>query len=1016
MSLSTNLISGLSSGFDWRSMIDELVKLERRPVDLVEKQKGEYEEKLSAWRSFNTELLSLKTASSAIKSPEDFHVYSSHMTTDSSTVKASDLLSVSTSGTAGRGSYELQVNELAKAQKLSSTVFNSHDQALGASYEGDLLINGTVVNLTATDTLGSVRDKINNANSGDDPTGVTASIITYASNDYRLVLNSDDTGEQGMGLQNGSAADLVQAFGWKDKTGSLRHEITGGAQSGTFAGTTQEIKTLLGLSTTQSGTIEVAGTAVNIDFSSDSLEAVKDKIDAVAGVGASIVTTSVDGVTRYKIQVDGTKDFTDDQNILETLGFLQNGAAEVQGTTSANTMTANGDNITASTLLVDIDGYHSYTVGDQIDITGDDHSGNAVSESFSITSSATVGDLLAEIESAFEANGDDVAAYVTSDGKIQVADQEVGAGSLSVSLSSVIDDPDSELDWGAFSALAVVRERELVAGNDASLTIDGVEVTSSNNTVKDVIPGVTLDLEKADTETTVTLDIDRDLDAVMGKIKSFVNAYNKVSSYISSQQAYDEETEETGGVLFGDNTLSSVKAQLTSVLTERVEGVSSEYSTLGLVGISVDKEGILSVDESELKGHLETNFNDVMKLFSGYGATSTGELEYITYSRNTQAGEYTVDITQAATRSESTSGTAVSGTLGGDETLTITQDGKTAEISLTSDMTISDIVNAVNTELDTIYTEKHVGSKAVTAGGSAAASSTTWDQVDGADLVNGDVISFSGTTRNGSSVSGSYTISDTTTDTIQGLLSEVESAFGTDVIASMDSSGHLVITDKQEGNSRITLSTDYSGTESGVDIFGTVSTENDGGREGRWAMNITASNDGSDHLVLTHDSYGSNRSFTISETADLLWAGDQTVDNGLDVAGTINGEAATGSGRTLRGDSGETNVDGLAVKYTGTGTGEAGIVNLTLGAGELFDRALYGITDSYDGYLSFKQDSIENTIDRLDTRVENMEDRINLKMEMMINRFVAMERAIQEIQNQSQWLGGQISTLSSGWR
>ncbi|MFP3927527.1 MAG: flagellar filament capping protein FliD [Desulfobacteraceae bacterium] len=1010
MSLSTNLISGLASGFDWRSTIDELIKIERRPVDLVEKQKGEYEEKLSAWRSFNTDLLSLKTAAGSLTLPEHFHLYTSQMSTNSSTVDASDLLSVSTTSSAQKGSYEVEVNQLAKAQKLSSRVFNSYDEALG--YEGDILINGTVVAIAATDDLAAVRDKINNVNSGENPTGLTASIVTYASNDYRLVLTSDDTGEDGMSLQNGSAADLVQSFGWKDKTGSLKHQITGGAQTDTFASTTQEIKSLLGLSTTQSGTIQVAGTDVDIDLSADTLEEIKNKIDAVAGVSASIVTTSSDGVTQYKIQVDGTQEFTDDQNILETLGVLEHGVGEVQGTTSGNTMTSNGENITADTLLVDIDGYHTWTTGDHIDISGTDHSNNGVNETFTITSSSTVGDLVSAIESAFEADGDDVEVYVTSDGKIQVADQETGTSDLSVGLSSVIADPDSELDWGTFSDLTVVRERELVAGREATITIDGVEVTSSDNKVEDVIPGVTLDLKKADEATTVTLDIDRDLDAVMEKINSFVDAYNKVAEFIAKQQEYDEETEETGGVLFGDNTLTSVKSQLTSVLTERVWGVASEFSTLGLVGINVDKDGQLNVDEEELRGHLETNFNDVMKLFSAYGSTSTGEMEYISYGRETQEGEYTVNITQAATRSSSTSDTAVSGTLGGDETITITQDGKTAEIALTSDMTISGIVNAINAELDTAYTEKHVGSEAVTAGGSAITSSTTWAEIDGADLVDGDVISFSGTKRNGSTVSGSYTISDTGTDTIQGLLSEIESAFGSEVVASIDSSGRLVITDKQEGNSRLSLSLDYSETENGEEIFGTVSTENPGGQEGRWAMDITASNDGSDHLVLTHESYGSGKSFTISETNDLLWTeGDQTVDNGLDVAGTINGEAATGSGRTLTGADGETNVDGLVVKYTGTDTGEVGTVKLTLGAAELFDRALYNITDPYDGYVSFKQDSIENTIDRLDTRMEEMEDRINRKMEMMINRFVAMERAIQKIQSQSQWLSGQINSL-----
>jgi len=179
MAMSTNLISGLSSGFDWRSMIDQLMELEHRPVDLVENQKTKYEAQLSEWQSFNTQLLSLKTAAGNLKDPTDFYVYTSNMTTDSSTVDAWDLLSVSTTSTAAKGTYSVKITSVATAQKLSSASFSDYDEALGGSYAGDILINGVSINTTATDDLAAVRDKINNANAGTDPTGVTASIISY---------------------------------------------------------------------------------------------------------------------------------------------------------------------------------------------------------------------------------------------------------------------------------------------------------------------------------------------------------------------------------------------------------------------------------------------------------------------------------------------------------------------------------------------------------------------------------------------------------------------------------------------------------------------------------------------------------------------------------------------------------------------------------------------------------------------------------------------------------------------
>jgi flagellar hook-associated protein 2 len=1026
MSLSTNLISGLSSGFDWRSMIDQLMDIEHKKVDLVEDQKTEYEDKLSAWQSFNTQLLSLKTAAGDLKDPDDFYVYTANMTSDSSTVDASDILSVSTSSLASKGSYTVKVSSLATAQKLSSRSFSSSTDALGASYAGDILINGVSVSINATDSLANVRDKFNNANAGTTATGVSASIVGYGANDYRLMLTSDDTGEDGIGLQNASASDLVELFGWKDSSSSLKNSITGGAQSDSFSNSTQDVKTLLGLSVTQTGTITIDAQDVSIDFSTDSIEDIKTAINAasITGVSASVITDTTGSTTTYRLQIDGSQNFVDAQNILETLGVVHNGQSAVQGTTSENSMTVNGEYITPDSLITDIDGYNQFTAGDKISLgaTSKDHSNIDVSgDILTITTSTTVQDVLDAIETKYEAGGDQVSVYVTSTGKIEVADLETGTSSLVVDLQSTVDDSNSSLDWGSFTALGEVRKRELVAGADASIIVDGVTATSSDNTVDDLITGVTLNLLKMDADTTVTLSIDRDTDAIMEKISTFVDAYNEVSSYINQQQSYDEEDEETGGILFGDGTLSSVKSDLTSILVQTVWGVSSEYAIMGLVGVNLDNDGQLSIDNDKLQGYLETNFNDVVNLFAANGSSNAGTLDYTSHSSDSNSGEYAVYINTAATQSTATSN---NGFVGIDETLTITDGDKTAQMDLTTTMTLADIKNSINSEMSKVYTETLVGDAQLyegIGGGTELRSTTKWDQVyiDGsnsANMADNDVISFSGTTRAGGSVAGSYTISDASTDMVQGLLSAVESAYGNDITAAINSSGQMVLTDKNNGNSAFSITFDY--TQAHALSFGSsVSTTNTGGQEGRFAMDITATDDGSDHLVLTHDIYGSDYGFTISEDAaasgNKLWTGgDQTVNNGVDVAGTINGEAATGSGQFLTGDDGENNVDGLVIKYTGTTEDlHVGDVKLTLGTAELFDRVLYSITDSYDGYLAFKQDSLQDSIDSLGTRVDEMEARLNQKMERMINKFVAMETALSRIQSQSQWLAGQLNNL-----
>ncbi len=73
---------------------------------------------------------------------------------------------------------------------------------------------------------------------------------------------------------------------------------------------------------------------------------------------------------------------------------------------------------------------------------------------------------------------------------------------------------------------------------------------------------------------------------------------------------------------------------------------------------------------------------------------------------------------------------------------------------------------------------------------------------------------------------------------------------------------------------------------------------------------------------------------------------------GQDVAGTINGETATGSGQNLTGAAGNANTAGLSIKYTGSDNDfDAGTVTLTLGLAALLDNTLFNITDSVSGYV-----------------------------------------------------------------
>lgn len=127
--------------------------------------------------------------------------------------------------------------------------------------------------------------------------------------------------------------------------------------------------------------------------------------------------------------------------------------------------------------------------------------------------------------------------------------------------------------------------------------------------------------------------------------------------------------------------------------------------------------------------------------------------------------------------------------------------------------------------------------------GDKITAATIWQNIHddaglSANLADGDVISFSGSSRAGDPVSGSYTISDIASDTVQGLLAAVEAAFSGQVTASIDASGQIAVTDKIAGQSGIALTFDYTRAHD-LD-FGVVSTTNPSGQQGYYAAGTIA--------------------------------------------------------------------------------------------------------------------------------------------------------------------------------
>ncbi len=155
---------------------------------------------------------------------------------------------------------------------------------------------------------------------------------------------------------------------------------------------------------------------------------------------------------------------------------------------------------------------------------------------------------------------------------------------------------------------------------DAQLTINGVAITRSTNSVSDAVAGLTLNLK-----TTGTSKVDTSLNtaAYTAKVSAFVDAYNAVQDFVATQYKADSSGKPTG-VLVGDPTLRSVQNQLRDIVNSSFAGNGGSLKELTQIGITKDSAGKLVIDNSVLTDKLKTSLTDVRSLFSGTGSTPRG--------------------------------------------------------------------------------------------------------------------------------------------------------------------------------------------------------------------------------------------------------------------------------------------------------------------------------------------------------------------------------------------------------
>jgi len=191
---------------------------------------------------------------------------------------------------------------------------------------------------------------------------------------------------------------------------------------------------------------------------------------------------------------------------------------------------------------------------------------------------------------------------------------------------------------------------QAAAGVNASLTVDGVPISSTSNQVSGVIPGVTLNLGGAAPSTTVSLTVAPDTNSATSAINAFVSAWNKVVNDLNSQ--FDVASNGSGGgPLEADTALRGAQDQLLSAVTASVTG-NNGIVNLASIGVNLNNDGTMSVDSGALANALNNNFSGVQTMLQANSGVATFLATTLNQLIDPAQGSLTLDLQGMANTSQ----------------------------------------------------------------------------------------------------------------------------------------------------------------------------------------------------------------------------------------------------------------------------------------------------------------------------------------------------------------------------
>ena len=181
--------------------------------------------------------------------------------------------------------------------------------------------------------------------------------------------------------------------------------------------------------------------------------------------------------------------------------------------------------------------------------------------------------------------------------------------------------------------LSQAAEKGGQAATDAAFKLNGIAGTSSTNTVTSLLDGVTLTLSKVTENlkpTTLTVSKNQ-TGALTAALNNFVKNYNDASKTMASFGAYNADTK-TASTLTGNSTLRLAQNQIRNLVFNTTQGGESAYQRLSDIGISMGKDGTLTLNSTKLTAAITADFSGVAGLVSAVGTQFNSSIDNLVSS------------------------------------------------------------------------------------------------------------------------------------------------------------------------------------------------------------------------------------------------------------------------------------------------------------------------------------------------------------------------------------------------